>query len=263
MHVVRLEAAVIDPGGSRVLQVGSGAELPTASVGKLWLLAEVAERIVRGELAQEVVLRRDVEDPVGDSGLWQHLSVPELSVADAALLTAAVSDNAATNALLSSVPLDAVAGRASALGAVRSRLHDRVRDVRGPEVPATLSTGVAGELAEAARRIHAAARGHTGLGVTPEGARLLESWLMVGVDTSLVLDPLCLDPLAHVDPVDGIRAWSKTGSDPGVLADVGVVDGPGGWLAYAVIAAWSELGQRSAARKQMREVGSRIAAVIR
>lgn len=260
---MRLEATVVDPDGACVLQVGSGDELPTASVGKVWLLAEVAERIVRGDFAPGAALRRDEVDAVADSGLWQHLSVSELPVADAALLTASVSDNAATNALLSRVPLDAVAGRAVALGAVRSRLHDRVRDVRGAEVPATLSTGVARELAEAARRIHAAARGDTGLGVTPEGARLLESWLMAGVDTSLVLDPLCLDPLAHIHPVDGIRAWSKTGSDPGVLADVGVVDGQGGSLAYAVIAAWSELGQRSAARQQMRDVGSRIAAAIR
>ena len=260
---MRWEAVVLTADGDVAISIGSGVPLPTASVGKLWLLAEVAERIVSGDLDPQAPARPTA--PVGDSGLWQRLSVDQLPIADAAVLVGAVSDNAATNALLEHVPLAAVARRAESLGAVMSRLHDRVRDVRGPDHPSTLSTGKATELAEAARRIHRAASGQVGQGITVEAARMLEGWLRAGVDTTMVLDPLALDPLAHMDAVDGIVAWSKSGCDRGTLADVGVVCGPAGTRAYAAIASWEGDGRDDMreARRLLRDVGASIAEQVR
>lgn len=242
-------------------QVHTGVHA-TASVGKLWLLAEVAERLSQGTLDAERPLERATAACVADSGLWQHLRVETLGVHDAALLVAAVSDNLATNALLDVVPLSSVAERAQCLGATVSRLHDRVRDERGDLDPPALSTGVAAELAEAARRIHVAALGVEGLGLSPAAARLLEGWLRTGVDTSMVLDPMLLDPLAHDEGDLGIIAWSKTGHDRGVRADVGVVSGPTQTVAYAAVAVWDqgdEVQQRGEARRLMRELGGVIA----
>jgi beta-lactamase class A len=45
-------------------------------------------------------LARTAEDPVVDSGLWQHLAAEALSAGDLAVLVGAVSDNLATNTLL-------------------------------------------------------------------------------------------------------------------------------------------------------------------
>lgn len=261
--VLRWEAVVLTDDGDVVISMGSGTALPTASVGKLWLLVDVAEHIVAGDLDPQATVR--LPEPVGDSGLWQHLSIDVLSIADAAVLVAAVSDNAATNALLDHVSLTAVARRADSLGAVTSRLHDRVRDVRNPGHPATLSTGTAAELAEAARRIHRAALGHPSLGISPAAARMVEGWLRAGVDTTMVLDPLALDPLAHMDAIGGIVAWSKSGCDRGTLADVGVVCGPAATRAYAAIASWEGDGRAEAleARRLMRDVGALVAEQVR
>ncbi len=256
------EAVVLARDGEVLVREGPGERRPTASVGKLWLLAELAERLGSGGMDPGRVIARSASEPVRDSGLWQHMDADNLAVIDAALLIAAVSDNAATNALLDVISLDAAADRARQLGARESRLHDRVRDVRDAVHPPSLSTGVAVELAEAARRIHLASKGQPGLGVSPAAARVMEAWLSTGVDTTLVLDPLALDPLAHVDPSGGVWAWCKTGADPGVRADVGVVEGPLATVAYAAIATWPLDRGRSGlleARLRMRQLGSSIA----
>jgi beta-lactamase class A len=259
---LRFDAVVVTEESAVVLAESLGDPLPTASVGKLWLLAELAERIVAGVLDPEITLDRDSVEPVADSGLWQHLSAERLSVADAAILVASVSDNLATNALLEHVSLADTARRAQALGAEVSRMHDRVRDVRRADHPETLSSGSAREIAEAVRRIHVAAGGQEGLGITPAAAAMLEGWMRTGVDTSLVLDPIQLDPLAHVEAYRGVRAWAKTGSDRGMRADTGIVAGPTGVVAYAAIAAWPAEGDdtqlAAEARRRMRALGEII-----
>ncbi|MET7393150.1 serine hydrolase [Dactylosporangium sp. NPDC005572] len=185
--------------------------LSTASVGKLFLLLEVARRIDDGELDPREMLRREAGDAVADSGLWQHLSVDALCVEDLAVLVAAVSDNLATNVLLRRVGLPAV----QLLD--HSALHDRVRDERRPEHPPRLSSGSADELSRFM------------VGLRQElypGSRRLLAWMGHNTDLSMVAAAFGLDPLAH----DGLA--NKTGTDVGVRADVGLT----GNTAYAVIA---------------------------
>ena len=119
----------------------------TASVAKLLLLRETSRQIDAGEVTSDEMLTRLPQDQVADSGIWQHLQVPALPLGDVAGLVAAVSDNLATNVLLRRVGLDAVSATAARLGLTATALHDKVRDVRGPEHPAALSSGSAAELA--------------------------------------------------------------------------------------------------------------------
>lgn len=227
---------VLDAEGNVIDAVAPDTVQPTASIGKIFLLAEVAECMADGRLDPHGRIRRDPDMAVADSGLWQHLAQDSLPVVDACLLVAAVSDNWATNVLLDLVGLAAVSARAEALGCTSSRLHDRVRDARAVDDPPTLSSGTARELAEVARRIHRAANGGEATGLSAAAADMVEGWLLTGVDLSMVAAPFRLDPLAHAD--GRVRLWSKTGTDTGIRADVGVAWSESDTLSYAAIATW-------------------------
>ena len=235
--VLAWSACVVDADGRVLEEVDADRVHSTASVGKVFLLCELAERIVTGELDPDLPIWRDPAFAVADSGLWQYFRQETLPLTDACLLVAAVSDNWATNALLDIVGLDAVAQRAAALGCERSALHDRVRDLRRPTEAPHLSTGTARELAEVARRIHASSSGGPADGVSSVAARLVEVWLLIGVDLSMVAAPFALDPLAHL--VGEVRVWSKTGSDSFVRADMGTAWNATRAYSYAGIATWS------------------------
>lgn len=222
--------------GQLVEEGDADTAYPTASIGKVFLLCEVAERIADGRLDPRARLARDPRLSVADSGLWQHLAQDSLPLEDVCFLVAAVSDNWATNVLLDRVGLESVGVRAQALGCHYSGLHDRVRDVRSADDPPSLSTGTARELAEVARRIHVAASGGEDGGISGHAARLVENWLLTGVDLSMVAAPFHLDPLAHADGL--VRLWSKTGTDVRVRADSGVVWTEADMVSYTVIATW-------------------------
>lgn len=227
---------LLDGHGSVIDGEAVDALHPTASIGKVFLLCEVAERIADGRLDATRMVRRDPRVAVADSGLWQHLAQEELSLADVCLLVGAVSDNWATNTLLGIVDLEATEARARALGCDVSRLHDRVRDSRTESHPPMLSSGTARELAEVARRIHVAAEGVPTPGISLDAARLVRDWLLVGVDLSMVAAPFRLDPLAHTE--DSVLLWSKTGTDLHIRADMGVTWRDGDAVAYAALATW-------------------------
>lgn len=221
--------------------------LRTASVGKLLLLAETARRITAGELDPGELLPRDPRLAVADSGLWQHLATAELPIADLAVLIAAVSDNYATNVLLDRVGLASVAALAGGLGLRQTALHDRVRDNRGPEHPATLSTGCAAELAALMGRL---SRGEL---VDPATDALVDRWLATSTDLSMVAAAFHDDPLEHVH---GVR--NKTGTSDGVRADTGYRDG----VVYAVLANWdpAEGDATATVMEGMRAIGAALRA---
>jgi beta-lactamase class A len=211
-----------------------GAVLSTASVGKLLLLTEVARRIDEGSLLQDERLTRTPADGVADSGLWQHLATDTLTVGDAAVLVAAVSDNLATNVLLRRVGVDAMDQVAQALGLEGVRLHDFVRDVRRETDPPRLSSGSAQELA---RNFAMVASGEI---ISPAVSGILAGWLGLSTDLSMVASSLGLDPLAHSAGGHGLSLMNKTGTDAGVRADCGLVSYNGLQVAYAAIANWDE-----------------------
>jgi beta-lactamase class A len=250
---------VLGPAGDVVEQSDAHLAQPTASIGKVFLLCEAAERIAAGTLDPRQIVTRAPQSAVADSGLWQHLAQDRLPLADVCVLVGAVSDNWATNALIDIVGLAAVAERARLLGCTASALHDRVRNERTDGHPPQLSTGTARELADVARRIHLAAAGTTQAGVSPSAAALVERWLLTGVDLSMVAAPFGLDPLAHGD--GRLLLWSKTGTDTCIRADMGVAWNARDAISYAAIATWQpedDVGDLPFER--MHALGSRLAA---
>ncbi|MFE2105744.1 serine hydrolase [Kitasatospora sp. NPDC059463] len=250
--------------------------LPVASASKLLLLAEVARRLDAGELRADAAVPIADEDVTGGTGLLRRLSRTGTgtgpgatagagrdacgwTVEDLAWLTASVSDNTATNALLRTVGLPATERLARDLGLTDLTLHDRVRDVRGPGVPPVFATGTARDLA---RLVALAVRGDL---VSPgASARLLE-WMRSNTDHGLVPALVQHDPYAECfpDPLPGgLLVANKTGTDTGVRADAGVLIGARR-VAYAVIAHWDvTLGPSTerAAVHAIREVGRALAA---
>ncbi|MDN5977201.1 serine hydrolase [Acidipropionibacterium jensenii] len=234
----------------------------TASVGKLFLLVEVANRLQDGRLASDQRIEIPDELRVEDSGLLYRMSDQRLTVVDAALLVGAVSDNLATNALAHLVGMDAVHAVARELGYQHTQMLDYIRNERTPEVPWTTSFGCAAELADLIRRL--------GEGSAPEhpGAELLSdpvrsrvlTWLAADTDTSMLADSFLLDPLAHVGPeYQQMVLHHKTGSIDTARIEVGHLAGPAGRVAYAVAANWADgTDLRAAAVDTMRAIGEQI-----
>jgi beta-lactamase class A len=241
-----------DAAGREVAACNAGRSMKTASVGKLLLLIEVARQCANGVLTSTTLLGRDPELDVADSGIWQHLSVERLSVHDLCVLVASVSDNLAANVLLKHVGLQPVRDLAESLGLQHTALLDRVRDHRGPEDPETLSTGSASELSRVMSQL---SRDEL---VSSTVSGQVNEWLATNADLSMVAAAFGLDPLAHVMPDRNVLIRNKTGSDPGVRADVGMIGRGGIWHSYAVIANWnaSDPDLQDSALSGMRAIGT-------
>jgi beta-lactamase class A len=233
--ITELRAAARDCRGTLAVAVhghfglGEHTELPLASAGKLLLLAETAMEIDAGMLDPHEVVELEPGDYTAGSGLLGGLTAHRWTVGDLALLTAAVSDNTATNALLRRIgPAKANAG-AAALGLTRTRLLDRIREPRGPEHAPTFALGTAAELARLAAII----------AVDQPWTRILLGWMAANTDRALVPALLPHDPeapAAPAEPVPGM-VWvaNKTGTDVGVRSDVGIMVGLRR-IGYAVLA---------------------------
>lgn len=233
--------------------------LPTASIGKVFLLVTVVDGMRRGEIDPDERLAVTKGDLVADSGLLQFLGGQALSVIDLCRFVGALSDNLATNVLLRRVGLDRVTAMTGQLDVHRSALHDSVRDARGPEHPPHLSTGCGADLAALMRRL---ARGEV---VSPAVSTGVVELLRLNTDLSMVASAFALDPLAHVDSDLGVRLFNKTGTQTGTRADIGWVEpaGQGSGVAYAVIARFDDSAPvRRAVLDAMRAVGDGISQVI-
>lgn len=258
---VRWSAAVLGGDDSSGLRDSLAADdvLPTASVGKIFLLIAAADAIERGVLDPDERLVVDERDRVGDSGLLQFLDGQRLSVIDLCRFVGALSDNLAANVLLRRVGLARVADVTAGLGVERSALHDSVRDARGPQHPPYLSTGCAAEWADLMRGLA------SGSVVSPAVSRDVVGLLRLNTDLSMVASAFALDPLAHVDADLGLRLFSKTGTQTGTRADIGWVEpaGQGSGVAYAVIARFDDsMTVRRAVLDAMRAVGDRVRALV-
>jgi beta-lactamase class A len=232
--------------------------LPTASVSKVLLLVVVAEQLESGALSADLLVDRRRVEPVADSGLWQHLATDVLPLADVVQLVGSVSDNWATNALLDVVGLETVQERARALTPAGSMLHDVVRSRRLPAHPPVLSTGCATDWFPLMSALA------TGDGLGRKVSLRVLDWLRGGADLSMVADAFGLDPLAHFAPDRDLRVFSKTGTDHGVRADVGVAMGPEDTWAYVAIAHWDPAAgdRRDEVRATMRELGALVRTAV-
>ncbi|AXE76261.1 class A beta-lactamase-related serine hydrolase [Streptomyces atratus] len=255
-------AVDIDIDGGETVGVDDRTVLPVASASKLLLLAEVSRRLDTGELLADRPVEVLDEDMADGTGLLRRMSRRGWTVEDLAWLTASVSDNTATNALLRLVGRESTARLAEELGLDRLTLHDKVRDIRGPDVPPLFATGTARDLA---RLVTHAVRGT--MSSPAASARLLE-WMRANTDHGLVPALVDHDPYAPGFPnplPDGLLVANKTGTDTGVRADAGVIVGARR-LAYAVVAHWDPaLGPSTerAAVHAIRDVGRTLAACAR
>jgi beta-lactamase class A len=217
---------ISDSSGEVLIEENPDAVLSIASVGKILLLLAIAQRYSDEEL-EAINIDRATALPVADSGLWQHLDVQSMSLHDLVVLVASVSDNWATNALIENIGLPSVWGTANAWGLDHTKLLDVVRDERDESTAPRLAEGTARELHALVTAISDSAPGSPGARVA--------SWLRLNTDLSLVASAFGLDPLAHADTLAQITLWNKTGTDTGVLADIGVITGPRAEVRYAVI----------------------------
>ncbi|MFD6818361.1 serine hydrolase [Microbacterium sp. NPDC060132] len=252
----------------RLLDADTGATLAehdpdvqceTASIGKIFLLIEVARRLEDGTLAADARIDIPDEHRVEDSGLLYRMHDQRVTVHDAALLVGAVSDNLATNALLHLCGLDAVRAVAPELGYRDTALHDYIRNERTPDLPWTPSFGTAAELSDVMRRLGA------GEVFSPAVSARVLDWLAADTDTSMAADAFLLDPLAHVEAeYQGLVLRHKTGSVGFARVDVGLLRGPEGAVAYAVAANWKTAGTdlRAPVLDGMRAVGELIRAHV-
>lgn len=237
--------------GLTILSIDDRIVLPTASIGKVLLLIEVAARITARDFSGYGVLDKPARDAAAGSGLWQHLQAPALPVADLAAFVGATSDNLATNVLLNQVGLKAVRARTESLGLARTALLDLVRDVRGPDDAPQLSVGSTAELAWL---FSALFRSQIVDHVTSQ--RVL-GWLSLNADLSMVASAFGLDPLEHRTAEHGIQLVNKTGTDAGVRSDVGLLRGSRTGVAYAVTVQFADSGLATRLRvlEAMRTVG--------
>lgn len=227
----------------------------TASIGKIFLLIEVARRIVEKRLDPRQPIVIPEEHFVKDSGLLYRMLGQQVSVYDAAVLVGAVSDNLATNALIQMCGLDAVHAVSAELGYTDSALLDYIRNERGPELPWTPSYGTAFELSDLMARLD---RNEI---LNEPVCQLVGRWLAADTDTSMVAAGFLLDPLAHDEPeYQGMELRHKTGSTSFARIDVGILNGPERKVAYAVAANWPEdsTDLRAPVLQTMQRIGNSI-----
>ncbi|MFE7357497.1 serine hydrolase [Streptomyces sp. NPDC057543] len=257
-----LAVTAVDIDGGETAGTDECTVLPVASASKLLLLAEVSRRLDTRELLPDHPVELLDDDMTDGTGLLRRMSRRGWTVEDLAWLTASVSDNTATNALLRLVGRESTARLAQELGLDHLTLHDKVRDTRGPDVPPVFATGTARDLA---RLVTHAVRGT--MSSPAASARLLE-WMRANTDHGLVPALVDHDPYAPGFPnpsPDGLLVANKTGTDTGVRADAGVIVGARR-LAYAVVAHWDPaLGPSTerAAVHAIRDVGRTLAACAR
>lgn len=253
---VRWSIRVVDAANGAVLCERTPDVLcETASIGKVFLLIEVARMLASGELTPDERVAIPDAHRVADSGLLYRMHDQNVTVYDAALLVGAFSDNLATNALIARCGLDRVRAVAGQLGYRDTALNDYIRDERTPDLPWTPSYGTAAELCDVMRRLGA------GAVVSPEVSALVMTWLSANADTSMVAAGMLLDPLAHAEPeYGGMVLRHKTGSVSFARADIGHVAGPRASVAYAVLANWKNSADdlRAPVLAAMRDIGVRL-----
>lgn len=245
-----------DAQGHVLAELDAEVPLPTASVGKLFLMTEVALQYEKGSIARDDLLSRNPSVAVKNSGILQYLTQESLPVEDLVVLVASVSDNYATNILLERIGLPRIHQLAIELGLKSTSLLDRVRNERGDDHPPCLSVGSAEELSG----FMDAVRGENL--ISPEVSATMDRWMGLNADLSMVASALGIDPLAHLDSDRNLVLRNKTGTDSGVRADVGYITAPRSAASYAVIARWNEKYDegptRDAVLAAMRAIGNEL-----
>ena len=229
VHVTDLDT------GAEVLAGDDHVTMPIAGLGVVPLLIEVAAGFESGTLDPLEIVERSSVDDVTMAGVWRNLRAPALPLVDLAVLAATAGDPMAVNALLAHVRHDRVNDRLQALGLTQTALLDRVRDERGPDDAPHVAVGTTRELT----RLFAALVNSTAVDVAVSAQ--VSEWLSLNHDLSLVAASTGLDPFAHDHDAHGLLFINKTGREPGVRAEAGVLAGPRSGISYAMIVCFDDL----------------------
>jgi len=190
-----------------------------ASTIKLLILIAVARAIDAGTLDLSATIVPDPGTIVGGSGVLNWLSrdlAP--TIADHAWLMIAVSDNTASNVLIDAIGFPAVREAQRDLRLTETELHGHFMSAkRRPEDPANSVSA-----SDLTRMLEVIA---TDRAASPERC----AWIR-----SLLGDQQYRDGIArHLPP--GVAYAGKTGWQSGVAHDCGLLTGPGGTIALAVL----------------------------
>ncbi|GAA0670179.1 serine hydrolase [Sphingomonas insulae] len=240
-------------GGAPVLEVDGDAPAPLGSAFKLWVLAEAARQVAAGDIRWDTVV--PVGTPSLPSGILQGWpAATPVTIQTLATLMISISDNTATDTLLTALGrerVDAMAARYGGRGPVLTTREAFV--IKGdPALTAAWASGDAARrsalLAAQAPRIAAAALDPLMFSSGPLANTSVE-WFASARDMARLLGalrdagPVVRGVLAinpGVDPATAARfayVGFKGGSEPGVIAlDVLAQAKDGRW--YAVCASW-------------------------
>jgi beta-lactamase class A len=219
--------------GIEIASINPDRVFQTASIGKVFLLIAASTAIVSGQRSRLDPIQLQAADIVGDSGIWQFMTERTLSLDSVCILIASVSDNCATNALLSEFTLPVVQAQSQELGIDDTRMLDRIRDVRTGADPIGPSQSKAGDLSQLMYQ----------LGMdrdTGNKYSLVSEWLSLNTDLSMVSSAFNFDPLAHNELTEGGKFFNKTGTDVGVQAEAGCYVKDQTVWTYSMIANWSD-----------------------
>jgi beta-lactamase class A len=193
--------------------------VPSASVIKLLILAELYRQASRGALSLEAQVSIEQEHVVEGSGVLRWLSFGlRFTVRDLATLMIIVSDNIASNRLIDILGFAAINHLASQLGLQQTALRRPFwgRAARADEPENTMSASDAVALLRALE---------CGM-IVPEGPLLDEVRTILRAQQFQECIPACLPPAVVVG--------NKTGSLPGIAHDAAILWAPQGRLALAI-----------------------------
>ena len=214
-----LGVSVVAPQGETWSRQG-GVRFPSASTAKIPIMIEIYRMMDRGEIAlDDTHTLRSAEKSPG-SGVLRFLhSGLQLSIGDLLYLMMSISDNTATNILIDLAGMDRINATMQALGMSGS----------------ILGRPMVGQLAIEGEQENLA---------TPDDYTRAVGAIFDGEAAS---EGACKAMLAtlerqqngrrigrHVPAVDGYRWGSKTGTNTGIVNDVGFVTGPAGTMLIAV-----------------------------
>jgi beta-lactamase class A len=218
-----IAVAAVDVASGRRHERDAHVPLPAASTIKVLVSAALWSGACAGRIDPERRIRAGDAPVPGGGGLLESMHPQtELTLAELDLLMLAISDNAATNAVLAAVGMDAVNDLAVALGLEHTRLRRRMMDIAAAERGEDNTTSAA----DMAALLCALARAD---GIPVRACRRVLAAMAQSHHTDIV--PRYL-PAAHTRVVS-----SKQGELDAVRHDVALVDEGERRTAIAVLSA--------------------------
>lgn len=194
-------------------------DFPSASTIKILILAGLAEAVADGRLSLDSTLSAAPEIRLGGSGVLNWLDAKlHLTLRDHAWLMTAISDNSTSNVLMNAVGIEAINALGERLDVGDTRLGRNFMDRNIPPGPSK-NRATAQGLVNILTAIY-----HDEI-ATPE----LCAWMR-----QCLADQQHCDRLARHLP-DGVEYAGKTGTIEGIAHDCGVITGPRGHVAAAVL----------------------------